>query len=681
MAGYSVTYTVVDNATKQIDAINRRMTQMRAPLDRLSRQVSKFVDVSGLRKVATGFDWIAKAAGSVLRTLTAIVPVMGAITGAASIAGMVKLVSQYAAWSHTLVQNADNIGMTTQQLQQFEDATRLAGGSTEDMTEGLKGLHNTLGNINVGSGNAAAALQWFNKLGINARDATGHIRATADVMPELIQKIAAMPDPLDRARAANELLGASGDKLVETFRQSSQSFGQWFSDVSRYKNLTDEQKQSLQRFTEAQGRLAVAFDRLGQQISVVVARDFGPLLQHFADFVEKHTPEIVAAVDRISQKFAAWLEGVDWSKVEQGIGKLLDSLQWVLNHLDTIKDVTEDIALAFAVKWAVGIVANIGTVVAALGPLAAALLPITAALAIITTYERNKAGQKEIEDQAKGMGYEQQSGGAFGMPTFRNPTTGETLTYDQMLEKQGRPHGGGGWIEKGLERLWKGPEAIQQQAAPGPMNLPQAKVERGAAIRDKLAADLNLTPDQASGLVGNLQAESGLQAVQEKAPIGGGRGGFGWAQWTGPRRDAFEAYAKQNNLDPKSDEANYGFLRQELRSPQYAGMMAALRTTKSSGQAAALVEREYERPAVSNAGVRIDYAQQVASAKAPPVAAAPPVATAPPVQVGQAAPVNGAVDVSITHKNPPPNSAVTATGSGSVNVAPVRVEHQDMASI
>jgi hypothetical protein len=56
-------------------------------------------------------------------------------------------------------------------------------------------------------------------------------------------------------------------------------------------------------------------------------------------------------------------------------------------------------------------------------------------------------------------------------------------------------------------------------------------------------------------------------------------------------------------------------------------------------------------------------------------------AAAPPVQVAQGKPPNGAVDVSITHKNPPPNSAVTATGSGSVNVAPVRVEHQDMASI
>ena len=68
----------------------------------------------------------------------------------------------------------------------------------------------------------------------------------------------------------------------------------------------------------------------------------------------------------------------------------------------------------------------------------------------------------------------------------------------------------------------------------------------------------------------------------------------------------------------------------------------------------------------------------------PPVAtaqAAAPAAQAPPVTVPPQAPVNGSVNVDITHKNAPPNSSVTATGSGSVNVAPVRVEHQDMASI
>jgi len=54
-------------------------------------------------------------------------------------------------------------------------------------------------------------------------------------------------------------------------------------------------------------------------------------------------------------------------------------------------------------------------------------------------------------------------------------------------------------------------------------------------------------------------------------------------------------------------------------------------------------------------------------AQAPP--AAPPAA---------APPVNGAVSVDITHRNPPPDSSVTATGSGAVNVAPPRTEHPQL---
>jgi hypothetical protein len=233
------------------------------------------------------------------------------------------------------------------------------------------------------------------------------------------------------------------------------------------------------------------------------------------------------------------------------------------------------------------------------------------------------------------------------------------------------------------------------------MNLPQGTAQRGGAITARLASDLNLPAASAAGITGNLQAESGIRAVQEGHPISG-RGGFGWAQWTGPRRVAFEQYAKENNLDPKSDEANYGFLKKELQSPEYAGMLkqlGALKGPNAAREAAALFERLFERPAVSNAGVRGKYAEQFVKNLPPPAA---PGAVQPPAAAPGAgyktltqeqltgekqavpppqAPVNGSVDVSITHKNAPPNSAVTATGSGSVNVAPVRVEHQDMASI
>lgn len=108
-----------------------------------------------------------------------------------------------------------------------------------------------------------------------------------------------------------------------------------------------------------------------------------------------------------------------------------------------------------------------------------------------------------------------------------------------------------------------GPGAAVERFANG-----RAFNEKGAAVMARLQRDFGLTRTQAAAIVGNLGHESkGLQAINEEKPlIPGSRGGFGWAQWTGPRRRAFDAWVAKNGLDPKSDEANYGFLKHELQT-------------------------------------------------------------------------------------------------------------------
>ena len=111
--------------------------------------------------------------------------------------------------------------------------------------------------------------------------------------------------------------------------------------------------------------------------------------------------------------------------------------------------------------------------------------------------------------------------------------------------------------------------------------------ERAASVRDRLASDLGLTKEQASGIVSNLHAESGIRGINEDNPIvPGSRGGFGWAQWTGPRRRAFEAWSQMHGLDPASDEANYGYLLYELRTPGMRGILNSVRTAPDATAAA-----------------------------------------------------------------------------------------------
>jgi muramidase (phage lysozyme) len=734
MAGYSVTYSVVDNATKQIDAINRRITAMRAPMERMSRSVSRFIDVSGLRKVAQGFEWIGKSAATVFRTLSQIVPVMGAITGAASIAGMVKLVNSYADWSHQLVQNADDIGITTQQLQRFQDATRRAGGNASDMTSSLQSLHTNLADFAIGRGNFAEVGQMAEFLGVHLRDANGQIRNAADLMPELIAKIAALPDPANRARIATALLGGEGNKLVETFRQSHQSFAEWFTDASRYTELTDDQKRSLQQFTEAQGRAGVAFDHLGQQISVVLARDFGPLLNRLSEFVEKHTPEIVAAIDQISQRFTAWLQSIDWSKVEAGINAFIDSLKWVINNLDTIKDVAEAIAVLFAAKWAIGIVASIAQVAGAIG-IAGGTVGLlgglgAVVLATILIIDHWKDFGRIATDILNGLDSAasrlSQTLSDFWAGRRTNPPRkpGEVPQY---LPQTGTPGGawaptgpqatpGGAWAPSPNSNFTPGGAWAPPGAAPSAAGSLAAtplgslisrgegdysSVNRGAAggyaagtedLENKTVAQV--MADQAAqkyNAAGRYQiigstlksavASMGLKgdekfdrAMQDRI--------FG-EYLAGEKRPAIRDYlsGKSNDLaaaqlaaaqewasvaDPKTGQSYYAGQGNNRASISAAEMAEALQKTRAQIAARTPAPPTLPVPPV------------------PPVAtaqAAAPAAQAPPVTVPSPAAVNGSVNVDITHKNAPPNSAVTATGTGSVNVAPVRVEHQDMASI
>lgn len=123
--------------------------------------------------------------------------------------------------------------------------------------------------------------------------------------------------------------------------------------------------------------------------------------------------------------------------------------------------------------------------------------------------------------------------------------------------------------------------------------------ERGGWVVRALMRDLGLTADQAAGLVGNLGYESaGFTKLQEIRPaVAGSRGGTGWSQWTGQRRRNFEFWCLQKGMSPSSDEANYGFLIAELRTPPWMRFVERLKAAPAIEAACWLTHKEYEAPA------------------------------------------------------------------------------------
>lgn len=135
----------------------------------------------------------------------------------------------------------------------------------------------------------------------------------------------------------------------------------------------------------------------------------------------------------------------------------------------------------------------------------------------------------------------------------------------------------------------------------------------GVGIAENLARDLGISLEVAAGFAGNLAAETGdFKHMQELQPmIPGSRGGYGWAQWTGPRRDQFEAYAAQNNLNPASAEANYGFLIHELKNTNEGRVLQRLRNARSPEEAAQIISTVYLRPGIPNMDGRTARARAI----------------------------------------------------------------------
>lgn len=117
-----------------------------------------------------------------------------------------------------------------------------------------------------------------------------------------------------------------------------------------------------------------------------------------------------------------------------------------------------------------------------------------------------------------------------------------------------------------------------------------------------LSKDFNLTPQQAAGIIGQLGFESeGLQAINERNPIvPGSRGGFGWAQWTGPRRRQFEQWAKQSGMDINTPEANYGFLAHELSQGPESRVLDDIRKAEDAQTAGRIFTDKFLRPGIPN---------------------------------------------------------------------------------
>ena len=136
----------------------------------------------------------------------------------------------------------------------------------------------------------------------------------------------------------------------------------------------------------------------------------------------------------------------------------------------------------------------------------------------------------------------------------------------------------------------------------------------GASGNAKIALDFFMqqgwTPEQAAGIVANLQAESGQNL--NPAASNGDEAAYGIAQWRGSRQQDFQRVMGRL-INGSSLEDQLKFIQWELTDPKSRERRSGdrLRAAKTAAEAAAIIDQYYERSSGIHRDKRIQLAKNL----------------------------------------------------------------------
>ena len=306
------TITAQDEVSKKLDTINKRIAGMTKGVDRTQKAFSGLAlqDLSNLSK---RIDNAASGALKMSEGLLKAVEPLAVITSAASLAGVVRLADAWANTGSQLLFTSQNLGISAQKLQVWQNAGQLAGVSIDNMTSGLQSLGQNMWNA-VG-GRDPAFMSAMQQLHINFRAGAIGMKDYSTLLPQIADKIKSIHTPFGQAAVATALFGSAGQAMLPFLRQGAASMTAYLNAGAANGTMSQDQINKA-------NQLRQSFTGLNQ-----VLTGNGGLVN-----------QIEAGLDPVLQPTIAWMQqwvlanqswiNLDIAKSVHNLGVEIKSIDW-----------------------------------------------------------------------------------------------------------------------------------------------------------------------------------------------------------------------------------------------------------------------------------------------------------------------------------------------------------------
>ncbi len=306
--------------------------------------------------ITKGLDSMGKVNPAALAATASIAALAAAIVKVEK--SLMSMTSEAADWSDDILMFADQISMSTDEVQEWAYASELLDVSFDTVKGTMKDLTSNMKSYNdaMDEGKTNDQTKAFQELGITIYDANGELRRANDVFLEVVDALGQIQNTTERDALAMATLGESAQELNPLIVEGSSALQQYAADAHEAGYvLSTDALESLQAVDDAQQELLATQKSVSNQIAGEYAPYMAEALGDTKDFIDKIGQALresgaVDAFGSILTSASSLLEPIGML-AEFLMPALAESMKGVAYLFSVIADVANVIAGIFTLDW------------------------------------------------------------------------------------------------------------------------------------------------------------------------------------------------------------------------------------------------------------------------------------------------------------------------------------------
>lgn len=332
---------------RQLAALQREIISTENNLEKYTNQLNSAE--SETRQLAQAEEQAGNATGQMKEGFTVLKGALANLVAqgiSKAVEGFKDMMTYAPQFADQILTLSSKTGIATDRLQELSYMSGLVDVDVSTVAGSMKKLTKNMDSARDGTGSAAEA---FKTLGVSVTDINGSLRDNEDVFFDAIDALGQIENETERDAIAMSLFGKSATDLnpmIEAGSDALRGFAQEAHDMGYV--LDGDALDSLAKVQDE-------FDRFGKQmesVKIQIASGVAP------------------AIERGMKKLSDVVKKIDWKKIGDQMGKafdkLVDGLDWIVQHGELVKSLLTGIVTALAVNKVMSFVSTIKSMVTAL---------------------------------------------------------------------------------------------------------------------------------------------------------------------------------------------------------------------------------------------------------------------------------------------------------------------------